>query len=218
MKRWPIAGVSTACIVLSVACDEQTEVQRQTRELQEAQKNVAQVTSQLGADLDKAKGDVVRLEGKLAMARQGLTDDVLENQRELQEALKAQEHKVETELNEASREAEIHTRDTQAALQALGQTSGGESPARDELVPVRGGPEPRFDGADAGTEALSAPPPAALTPGSTPPASAPPAPEPAALPPVSPPPVSTSPAPEPVAPPPAPSEPVAPSPSPPAPH
>lgn len=154
MKRWARSGVATACLVLAGACrDDQTEVQRQTQELAEAQKDVARVTEQLGSDLDEAKGEVARLEQKLAMARQGLTDEVLENQRELQEALKAQGQKVESELNEASREAEIHSRDTQAALQALSQTGSGDAPARDEIVHVRGGPDPRHGQADAGAEA-----------------------------------------------------------------
>jgi TolA-binding protein len=216
MKRWAISGVSTACIVLAMACeDNQTEVQRQTQELQEAQKNVGQVTSQLGADLDKAKGDVVRLEQKLAMARQGLTDDVIENQRELQEALKAQEKKVETELNEASREAEIHTRDTQAALQALSKNGNGEAPARDEIVPVRGGPDPLHGEADAGAQRTApavtdphlAPPVAAPAPSATPPVSGP-APEP-----------TPAPDPAPAVPAPAPAVPAPmPAPAPPAPH
>jgi hypothetical protein len=204
-------------MLLALACDEQTEVQRQTRELQAAQKDVARVTEQLGSDLDKAKGDVVRLEQKLAMARQGLTDDVLENQRELQEALKTQEHKVETELNEATREAEIHSRDTQAALQQLSQnpapapeappaaapvgSPGNDPVARDELVPVRGGPDPRFDAADAGAETTLAPPPApappAPAPGAPPPADPGHTPAPSAAPPLAPEPAPAPPAPAP---------------------
>jgi hypothetical protein len=41
MNRWAKTGVATACIMLAFACDEQTEVQRQTHELEDAQKSVA---------------------------------------------------------------------------------------------------------------------------------------------------------------------------------
>jgi len=224
MNRWAKTGVATACIMLAFACDEQTEVQRQTHELEEAQKSVAKVTEQLATDLDKAKGDVARLEQKLAMARQGLTDVVFENQRELHDALKAQEHKVETELKEATHEAEVHSRDTEVALRTLGQTAGGNAmPPREELVPVHGGPEPGYAGADAGSEAtrVPAPPPSGTenaSPASAPPPvpPAPSVPVPSAPPPV--PPAAAAPAaPEPApAPPPEPAL-AEPAPTPPAP-
>ena len=128
--RGAAAAVLVSGITLALGCDEQTEVQRQTHELQEAQKNVAKVTEQLSLDLEQAKADVVRLEQKLAMARQGLTDDVLENQKELTLALQAQEKKVQTELDEASQQAQIHNRDTEAAFRQLSQTTApnGEPP------------------------------------------------------------------------------------------
>lgn len=194
MYRW--AGISTtaACLALAFGCDEQTEVQRQTRDLQEAQKNIGQVTQELESELAKSKADVVRLEQKVAMARQGMTDDVLENQKELQEALKAQEQKVQSELGEAKREVQIHNRDTEAALKQLGQApvpaapGVGEAvapsvegaaalpvlptdmPTRDEMVPVRGGPDRQPEGTvdiDRGVTPTPAPP--ADTTGAVPP-------------------------------------------------
>jgi len=123
MERWARIGTLTACVALAFGCDGQTEVQRQTRDLQEAQKNVAKVTQKLEGQLEQAKADVARLEQKVALARQGLTDDVLENQKELQAALQEQEHRVENELGQAKREAQIHSRDTEAALRQIGQTT-----------------------------------------------------------------------------------------------
>lgn len=161
MYRWARISTTAACLALAFGCDEQTEVQRQTRDLQEAQKNIGKVTQELESELEKSKADVIRLEQKLAMARQGITDDVLENQKELQEALKAQEQKVQSELGEAKREAQIHNRDTEAALKQLGQATAPpaeevappvegapqppvtptDMPSRDDMVPVRGGPD-----------------------------------------------------------------------------
>lgn len=178
MKRWARIGTLTACVALAFGCDEQTEVQRQTHELEEAQKNVPAVTQELESQLEQARAEVARLEQKVALARQGLTDDVLENQKELQAALQEQERVVETELGQAKREAQIHARDTEAALKALGQTAtpgadpvatAPEAPApeppppapepaptsdapREELMPVRGS-----DGENEASERETAP-------------------------------------------------------------
>jgi hypothetical protein len=196
MNRWIRMSALSACVVSALACDEQTEVQRQTRDLQEAQKNVGKVTEQLESQLAEAKADVVRLEQKVALARQGLTDDVLENQKELQAALEAQGAKVQSELGEAKREAQIHNRDSQAALNQLEQSApaSGEPPApvspgqpaeavqapsdgpdRNELVPVKGGPDPQPEGS-VETEPVKPVPPA---PPSAVPPNDPPAPTPA---------------------------------------
>jgi TolA-binding protein len=195
MNRWIRMSALTACVASALACDEQTEVQRQTRDLQEAQKNVGTVTQQLESQLAEAKTDVARLEQKVALARQGLTDDVLENQKELQAALKAQEGKVQTELGEAKREAQIHNRDSEAALKQLEQSgpapgeplppvspgqsaeptqAPNEGPGRDELVPVKGGPDPQPEGSVQTEPGIPAPPapPSAVTP-NEPPAPAP---------------------------------------------
>jgi TolA-binding protein len=195
MKSWALMGITTACFTLTLACDQQTEVQRQTHELQEAQKNVGKVAKEIESQLADARADVARLENKLELARQGLTDDVLENQRELTQALRAQEDKVRSELGEAKREAQIHSRDTEAALKQLGQASATaeppppvdpaqpaqaplEGPDHDDLVPVKGGPDPRADGdfdIEPGTPEPQAPP-AAVTPNDPPaPTPAPPA-------------------------------------------
>lgn len=136
MKPWARIGMLTACVALAFGCDTQTEVQRQTRDLQEAQKNVAKETQDLEAQLERAKADVIRLEQKVALARQGLTDDVLENQKELQQALQAQEKRVAEEVGEAKREAQIHSRDTEAALKQLGQAPAPADPATTAPAPI----------------------------------------------------------------------------------
>jgi hypothetical protein len=140
MHRWTQStalGLCSVCIALVTACDHDTEVQRQTRELERAQKEVPEVTAQLEKDLARARGDVVSLEAKLALAQQGLTEDVIENQRELEQALKDQQQQVRSELGEAQREAEIHDRDTAAALKQLQQTGTvAAAPAPVEPAPA----------------------------------------------------------------------------------
>jgi len=233
MSRWVLMSALTAGLAGAVACDAESEVQRQTRELQAAQKHVGKETKRLEEELGRAQADVARLEQKLLLARQGLTDEVLENQKQLEEALKAQDQKVREELNHAQREAQNHTRDTEAALKQLGQTpppatsaptatptaaASGAAPApardelrREELLAVRGGPE-LGEGVDAGEDDV---PPEA--PSSTPPAAHPsaepapgqqPAPPPAATPPAATPPAAAPPAPAPYGPPPPPAPPM----------
>jgi TolA-binding protein len=205
MKRWTrmtASGALSAGFALALACDQHTHVERQTRDLQEAQKNVGKETQELESQLAKAKADVARLEQKIALARQGLTDDVLDNQKELTEALKAQGHEVQSELGEVKREAEIHGRDTEAALKQLGQTGAAaasseapppvdpaqpaqmppDNPDQNELVPVKGGPDPAPEGAvdiEPGTPEPTRP--RAITPNDPPaPVPAPPVPAPSA--------------------------------------
>jgi hypothetical protein len=157
MARWAQMSAVMASIAWMAACEQQTEVQRETRDLQEAQKDVGKVTQQLESDLAKSREDVARLEQKVAMARQGLTDDVLQNQKELQKALQAQEHNVKTEIGQAQHEAEIHRRDTEAALKTLAESAAApeqlnaappapvENVDRDQVVPVKGGPDAPVD-------------------------------------------------------------------------
>jgi TolA-binding protein len=209
MKAWARIGTLTACVAMAFGCDQQTEVQRQTHDLQEAQKNVAQVAQELESELERAKADVVRLEQKVALARQGLTDDVLENQKELQEALQAQERRVSDELGQAKREAQIHSRDTEAALRQLSQgPAPAEQPAavapaegmppepppaappapaasdapREDLVPVRGSDTVTPPEPDPVTPPAPPPaPPQPTSPVSDPTGAVPPAPPPAAI-------------------------------------
>lgn len=148
------------CLALGLACDQQrSEVQEETQELREAQKNVGEVTSQLQADLERAKAEVVRLEEKLAMARQGITDDVMAERKDLQQSLKEQQRDVQGEIKEAKQEAALHNRDTEQAAQQLEETQpparveaevstktevveGARTPVetveRRELIPVKG--------------------------------------------------------------------------------
>jgi hypothetical protein len=210
MKAWARISTLTACVALAFGCDQQTEVQRQTHDLQEAQKNVAQVTQELEGELERAKADVIRLEQKVALARQGLTDDVLENQKELQAALQAQERRVSDELGQAKREAQIHSRDTEAALKQLGQAPApAEQPAaaapaenmpleppppspappaasdapREDLVPVRGSDMETTPEPDPVTPPATPPPapPQPTSPVSDPTGAVPPSPPPAAI-------------------------------------
>ena len=70
MKPWARMGAVGACFALTLACDRQTEVQRQTRELQAAQKNVGKVTQELETELSKLK----RMYADLALENEAMKD------------------------------------------------------------------------------------------------------------------------------------------------
>jgi phage-related tail protein len=147
-------------LALALACQrgEKSDVEQQTKELREAQSRSPEVAKNLEADLAKAKAEVVRLEQKLALARQGVTDDVLNERKDLEQSLQNQERHVQSEINEAKREAAQHNQDTLKATQALQGTQPPQvraevktetrvtpAPApsvqtteRQELIPVRG--------------------------------------------------------------------------------
>ena len=167
MERYRAIGFVATCIA-ALACDQQREVQQEAQDLREAKNRVGNVTAELQADLDEAKAEVVRLEEKLAMARQGVTDEVLSERKELEESLKEQEREVKGEVQQAQREARLHNEDTAQAARQLEKTAPParveakvstetqvverqrtpqvQTTERQELIPVRG-----TSVADAGT-------------------------------------------------------------------
>jgi predicted RNase H-like nuclease (RuvC/YqgF family) len=162
-----------AFLTCAPGCNRHRDVEQETRELKEAQNQSPEVMKQLQADLDHAKAEVVRLEKKLALARQGITDDVLRERQDVERALHEQERRVQGQVNEAKREAERNERDIANATQPLEQTrppagvtaevqsrsTVQQSPPaaagtveRQEVIPVRGREEPA-PAADAGAPA-----------------------------------------------------------------
>jgi chromosome segregation ATPase len=148
-----------ASLGLTLACNKGSEIEAETRDLAEAQNNTGNVAKDLEARLQEAKAEVIELEKKLALARQGITDDVLRERTELQGALDSQRREVQEEVTEARREAQVLNKDSDRATQQLQQTQPPaevdtrlttetdvkqgtqqqvESPARNELIPVRG--------------------------------------------------------------------------------
>jgi hypothetical protein len=114
------AGVLSASFTL--ACDRDREVREESQDLTEARKNTGVVANELEQELREAKAEVVRLEKQLAMAREGVTEEVLTERRELQSALEEQGQNVEKEIEEAKREAQQHNQEAEQARQQLEQT------------------------------------------------------------------------------------------------
>jgi chromosome segregation ATPase len=121
MHRFHAIVFATACAA-ALSCDRNSDVQEETRDLREAQSNVAREVTQIERDLGNAKAEVVRLEEKLALARQGITDDVLEERKELEQSLKSEQREVQGEINEARREAQALDQHVEQAARELERT------------------------------------------------------------------------------------------------
>ena len=80
----------------------------------------------LEKQLDQAKAEVVNLEQKLALAKHGVTDEVIEERKDLQQALQKQGKHVREELSEAQREANELNSATEKAQTELQRVPMGE--------------------------------------------------------------------------------------------
>jgi len=80
------------------------------------------VAKSLEQQLTDAKAEVARLEEQLAMARQGVTTDVLKERNDLNNALHDQQKRVVKEVNEAESVARVHNEDTERARKELERT------------------------------------------------------------------------------------------------
>lgn len=120
IKHWG-GGLLAAGLLLG-ACDKAAHIDDESKDLQEAQREAPKVASELQKELNSAKAEVIRLEQKLAMAKQGVTDEVLEERAELKEALKREGQHVREEVNEAQGAARELNADSERARQQLERT------------------------------------------------------------------------------------------------
>jgi hypothetical protein len=141
MSRYVCVGTMAICLGIVNGCqDSRSDVQQQTRDLSEAQNRSPEVAKQIESDLAKAKAEVVELEKKLALARQGVTDDVIQQKAELEQSLHEQQRKVEGAIKDAKRQAEASSQDTAKAAQQLQQVKvpanvEAEVQTRTQVVP-----------------------------------------------------------------------------------
>jgi hypothetical protein len=119
MKKQVWIGSVLAASLSVLGCNKGANVEKEVEDLREAQQNSPNVEKQLQDQLANAKSEVVRLEEKAALAKQGVTDEVVEERQELKEALKKQENEVREEVKEAQGAAAAHNQDSQKAVQHL---------------------------------------------------------------------------------------------------
>ncbi len=142
LKQTCLTALLALTLPIATSC-EKDDPQDQLEDLQEARENSPEVAQDLEQELEQAKAEVLRLEKKLALARQGVTDEVIEERAELQQALAEERQEVREEIGEAQEEAQQHNATANQARRALTET---QPPARVEaevssdsaVVPARG--------------------------------------------------------------------------------
>ena len=132
-----IAPVVTLCGALGLGCDDRESVQEAMGELQSARQNTGNVAGELRSDLKQAKQHVAVIEKKLALAERGITDEVLEQRRELVEALKRDGEDVSGEIAEVRGSAREHNELLDESRKLLQQTQPpGSVEARGQSIVV----------------------------------------------------------------------------------
>jgi hypothetical protein len=140
MRRSPWLPLIGALTFGSVAACErggqEDKVQSELQDLEEAREKAPQVTRDLEQQLAEAKKEVVRLEKKLALARQGITEEVIAERQQLGEALEARGESVREDIGQTREQATEFNEASERARKALQETQPGQVEAE-----VRSGAE-----------------------------------------------------------------------------
>lgn len=108
--------------LLLLGCNRGQDVNKEVEDLKRAQAESPKVASDLQRELDQKKAEVVKLEEKVALAKQGVTDDVEKEKNDLQHAMKREEEQVREKVQEAQGAAREQTSQSEAAARQLEQT------------------------------------------------------------------------------------------------
>lgn len=118
---YTIGAVAVFALAM-LGCNRRADVREQVKELHQAEQAAPEKAQQLQHQLDGAKAQVAQLEQKLALAKQGVTDDVLRERQELKSALRQDERDVNAQVRQAQGSANRHNTDVENAEKALERT------------------------------------------------------------------------------------------------
>ncbi|HKU37152.1 MAG TPA: hypothetical protein VJR89_03375 [Polyangiales bacterium] len=106
----------------SVGCNQKSEVREEVKDLEQARQESPSVAQDLRQELDQKKAEVAKLEEKLALAERGVTDRVVQERKELNQAVQRQENDVRREVKEAQSAAQAQSADAERARRELEAT------------------------------------------------------------------------------------------------
>ena len=135
--------------LLLLGCD-RGDVNKQVEDLKQAQAESPKVASELQRELEEKKAEVVQLEEKVALAKQGVTDEVQREKHEVKEALKENEQRVREKVEEAQGAAREQTSHGENAAPQLEQTENAKRvvarvKTETRVVPTQGETEVRTE-------------------------------------------------------------------------
>ena len=122
-KQLWTSGLLAAALV--VGCDK-SDVNKEVDQLKQAQQESPKVADELQKDLDNKKAEVVQLQEKVALAKQGVTDDVIKEKNDVKEAMKNEEQQVREKIAEAQGAAKAHNDQGENAARQLEQTENAQ--------------------------------------------------------------------------------------------
>jgi chromosome segregation ATPase len=111
---------------LAVGCDKGSDVNKEVEDLKQAQQESPKVAGDLQRELDDKKAEVAQLQEKVALAKQGVTDDVVKEKNDVKEAMKNEAQEVREEIAEAQGAAKAHTDQSENAARQLEQTENAQ--------------------------------------------------------------------------------------------
>ena len=123
-KQLWTSGLLAAALV--VGCDKSSDVNKEVDELKQAQNESPKVAGDLQQELDNKKAEVVQLQEKVALAKQGVTDEVIKEKEDVKEAMKNEEQEVREKIAEAQGAAKAHSDQGENAARQLQQTENAQ--------------------------------------------------------------------------------------------
>ena len=111
---------------LAVGCDKTGDVNKEVDELKQAQNESPKVAGDLQQQLDDKKAEVAQLQEKVALAKQGVTDDVVKEKEDVKEAMKKEEQEVREKVQEAQGAAKAHNDQGENAARQLQETENAQ--------------------------------------------------------------------------------------------
>lgn len=126
LNKQRCGGLLLAAGLGLMGCDKSNDVKEEIQELEQAQQQAPQEAQELQQELEQKKQEIANLEEKLALAKQGVTDEVREEKKDVKEAMKEQAEDVRDEIQEAQGLAQEHRAESEQAAQKLQEVEGAQ--------------------------------------------------------------------------------------------
>lgn len=128
-----VTGMSlllSASLWLFTAC--QSELENEIQDVREARERSGQVVQQLESEIEATRERLQELERRLALAREGITEEVIKERKELQSALEDKSEKVNRKAAQAEEESSELGAVSDEAVRQLDATEQAREPTEEQ--------------------------------------------------------------------------------------